>query len=99
MAFVNSYSFSHRFSDDREVDGYSSWQEIVHQTNATNALALVRDFYGFAAGCGFAPSSMVIALMTVAEEMGQAHCDMRGSLVWKEAEDSDGADNTGQGTA
>lgn len=94
MAFVNSYSFSHGFSDDREVDGYSSWQEIVHQTNATNALALMRDFYGFALGCGFAPSSMVIALMTVAEEMGQAHCDMQGSLVWKEREDSDGADST-----
>ena len=99
MAFVNSYSFSHRFSDDREVEGYSSWQEIVHQTNATNALALVRDFYGFAAGCGFAPSSMVAAFIAAAEEVGQAHCDMRGVLAWKEAEDSNGADNAEQGTA
>lgn len=94
MAFVNSYSFSHRFSDDREVQGYSSWQEIVHQTNASDALAFVRDFYGFALGCGFAPQSMVTAFMEVAQEMGQAHCDMQGSLVWRETKDSDGADST-----
>lgn len=86
MAFVNSYSFSHRFTDEREVTGYSSWQEIVHQTNATHACALVRDFYGFAMGCGFAPSSMIEAFMTIAEEYGQAHCDMKGFLVWQEKE-------------
>jgi hypothetical protein len=74
MAFVNSYSFSHRFSDDREVAGFSSWQEIVHQSNAGDSLALVRDFYGFALGCGHAPQTIVDVFIQLAEEYSQAHC-------------------------
>ena len=70
MATVNSYSFSHKFSDDREVTGYSSYQDIVHQSNAIETLALVRDLHGFLLGCGHHPVAVVEAMITVAEEYG-----------------------------
>jgi hypothetical protein len=98
MAIVNSYSFSHKFSDDREVMGYSSYQDIVYQSNASDTLALMRDFHGFLLGCGHHPVAVVEAMITVAEEYGQSHCKHEGSLVWKETEDSDGANSTERGT-
>jgi hypothetical protein len=85
MAFVNSYSFSHRFSDDAAPVGYSSYQEIIHQSNADSAATLTREFYCFALACGFAPQSVVGSFIDLAEEYGQAHCDLRGNLVWQDA--------------
>lgn len=82
MALVNSYTFSHRFSDDREVRGYSSYQDISHQSNATHTLALMRDFHGFMLGCGHQPAVVVEAMITLAEEFGQTHCNYEGRLQW-----------------
>lgn len=82
MALVNSYSFSHKFSDDREVTGYSSYQDIVHQSNAVDTLALVRDFHGFLLGCGHHPAAVVDSMIAVAEEYGQSHCKHEGTLQW-----------------
>lgn len=78
MAFVNSYSLSHRFSDDNAPSGYSSYQEIVHQSNADSATTLSREFYCFALACGFAPQSVVNAFLELAEEYGNAHCSLKG---------------------
>lgn len=83
-AFVNSYSFSHRFSDDSAPSGYSSYQEIVHQSNADSATTLSREFYCFCLACGFAPHSIVNAFIDLAEEYGVAHCSMESDLQWKE---------------
>lgn len=93
MAFVNSYSFSHRFNDDSAPSGYSKYQEIIHQSNAEGAFALAREFYCFALACGFAPQSIVYAFTELAEEYGTAHCDRKGQLQWQEKECDNGAGN------
>lgn len=89
-AFVNSYSFSHRFSDDSAPSGYSSYQEIVHQSNADSAMTLGREFYHFALACGFAPQSVVNAFLELAEEYNNAHCGVKGAVRWEENRKFDG---------
>ena len=74
MAFTDSYSFSHRFSDDKATSDTAGYQEIIHQCQEVNAFALTRQFYQFALGCGYAPQSMVDAFETMAMEYGEAHC-------------------------
>lgn len=74
MAFVDSYSFSHRFTDDGAPADVAAYQEIIHQCNGVNATGLTRQFYQFALGCGFAPRSIVDAFSALAEEYGEAHC-------------------------
>ena len=76
MAFVDSYSFSHRFSDDAGgTNDTAGFQEIIHQCQDVNAFALTRQFYQFALGCGYAPQNIVSAFETLAMEYGAAHCD------------------------
>lgn len=74
MAFTDSYSFSHRFSDDKSnlVD-CASYQEIIHQCSGVNATALTRQFYQFAVGCGYSPRNIVDAFYALAEEYS-IHC-------------------------
>jgi len=72
-AFVNSYSFSHRFSGDTDVD-HAGYQEIIHQCQEVNATALAREFFHFAMGCGYAPQSMVEAFAKLSQEYGDAYC-------------------------
>lgn len=75
MAFTDSYSFSHRFSDDKSsLPGYASYQEIIHQCSGVNATALVRQFYQFAVGCGYSPKNIVDAFSLLAEEYGEVYC-------------------------
>jgi hypothetical protein len=74
MAFVDSYSFSHRFSDDGAETDVAAYQEIIHQCQQVNAIGLTRQFYQFAIGCGYAPKSIVDAFYSLAEEYGAAHC-------------------------
>jgi hypothetical protein len=73
-AFVNSYSFSHRFSDQATSDT-AGFQEIIHQCqDVTTVTALTRQFFQFAIGTGFAPCSVVDAFLALADEYGQAYC-------------------------
>ena len=75
MAFVDSYSFSHRFSDDTGgTNDTAGFQEIIHQCQDVNAFALTRQFYQFALGCGYAPQNIVDAFSVLATEYGSAHC-------------------------
>ena len=75
-AFVDSYTFSHRFSDDSAAPtDCANYQEINHQCSGVNAPGLVRQFYQFALGCGYAPQSIVDAFEALADEYGKAHCD------------------------
>jgi hypothetical protein len=74
MAFVNTISFSHRFSDERPVGGYCSYQEINHTISNDDAMAVVRAFYQFMMACGYAPSNAVDAMTTIADEYGAAYC-------------------------
>lgn len=72
-AFVDSYSFSHRFSGETTSDT-ASYEEIIHQCQGVNATGLTRQFYQFAVGCGYSPSNIVDAFYVLAEEYGEAYC-------------------------
>jgi hypothetical protein len=74
MAFVDSYSFSHRFTDDKASVDFAGYQEIIHQCGEVNATGLTRQFYQFALACGYAPDNIVDAFHSLAEEYGKAHC-------------------------
>jgi hypothetical protein len=74
MAFVNSISFSHRFSDDGAPTDCCSYQEINHTYSGDNATALARAFYQFMMACGYAPSNVVDAMQNVGSEYEEAYC-------------------------
>ena len=74
MPYVDSYSFSHRFTDDKACTDYAGYQEIIHHCSEVNATALARQFYQFALACGYAPQNIVDAFFALADEYGKAHC-------------------------
>lgn len=74
MAFSDSYSFSHRFSDDKAATDIASYQEIIHQCSGVNATGLTRQFFQFAVGCGYSPRNIVDAFSMLADEYGEAFC-------------------------
>lgn len=76
-ASVDSYSFSHRFSGETTSDT-AGYQEIIHQCQCVNAVALTRQFYQFAVGCGYAPQNIVDAFYSLATEYGTAYCGYDG---------------------
>lgn len=78
MAFVNSYSFSHRFSDDRAEADFAGYQEIIHQCQEVNATGLTRQFFQFAVGCGYSPKNIVDAFLMLGDEYGEAYCGYDG---------------------
>jgi hypothetical protein len=72
-AFVDSYTFSHRFSDDCNAPtDCANYQEINHQCSGVNAPGLVRQFYQFALGCGYAPQNIVDAFEACLWQMNMA---------------------------
>lgn len=73
MAFVNSISFSHRFSDDHTTSDTCSYQEINHTYSADNATAMMRAFYQFMMGCGYAPQSVCEAMLAIGTEYEEAY--------------------------
>jgi hypothetical protein len=74
MAFVNSISFSHRFSDDGVSSDTCSYQEINHIYSGDNAFAVTRAFYQFMMACGYAPQSVTNALLSIGAEYEEAYC-------------------------
>jgi hypothetical protein len=74
MPFVNTISFSHRFSDEKVTSDCCSYQEINHIYSGDSAPALARAFYQFMMACGYAPSSVVNAMEAVAVEYKEAYC-------------------------
>jgi hypothetical protein len=72
MPFVNTISFSHRFSDDKAASDFCSYQEINHTYSADNALAMARVYVQFMLACGYAPSSVLDSMETIASEYQQA---------------------------
>lgn len=77
-AFVDSYSFSHRFSAKATSDT-AGYQEIIHQCQEVNATGLARQFFQFALGCGYAPQSVIEAFEMLADEYSSAYCYDKGS--------------------
>jgi len=74
MAFVNSISFSHRFSDEHTTSDCCSYQEINHVYSGESALALMRAFYQFMMACGYAPQNVVDAMLSIGAEYAEAYC-------------------------
>ncbi len=73
MPFVNSISFSHRFSDEAVTPDCCSYQEINHTYNGDSARALSRAFYQFMMACGYAPQSVSDAMQSIGDEYGEAY--------------------------
>ena len=73
MAVVDSYSFSHRFTDENTPTDHASYQEIIHQCSGVNAVGLARQFCAFALGCGFPPSSVYSAMIDIGEEYNESY--------------------------
>jgi len=73
MAFVNSISFSHRFSDDNVTSDTCSYQEINHTYSGENATAMMRAFYQFMMACGYAPQSVCEAMLHIGAEYEEAY--------------------------
>lgn len=71
--FVDSYTFSHRFSGETTSDT-AGYQEIIHQCQEVNAFGLTRQFFQFAVGCGYSPKNIVDAFASLASEYGNAYC-------------------------
>jgi hypothetical protein len=71
-AFVDSYSFSHRFSGDTTSDT-AGYQEIIHQCQEVNATGLTRQFFQFAMGCGYGPQNIIDAFVMLAKEYEDAY--------------------------
>lgn len=78
MAFVNTISFSHRFSDDATTSDTCSYQEINHTYSAETATAMARAFYQFMMACGYAPKSVIDGMEIIATEYGEAYCGYDG---------------------
>jgi hypothetical protein len=74
-AFVDCYSFSHRYSSDQGLPGFCGYEEITHQCQLADAPALVRSFAHFLTGCGFSPSSVYGAMESIGEEYNEAYVD------------------------
>ncbi len=73
MAFVDSHSFSHRFTDSNAgIDGIG-YQEIIHQCSEVSAMGLTRHYFHYALGCGFAPKNIIEAMKTLAQEYSGAY--------------------------
>ena len=72
MPFVNTISFSHRFSDDGVASDCCSYQEINHIYSADNTNAMARSYVQFMLACGYAPSSVLEGMETIASEYSEA---------------------------
>jgi hypothetical protein len=76
---VDSYTFSHRFSDTEAVVGFSSYEDIQYQCQPGPSVhALVRSFLQFALACGWPQSAVLNAFADISEEYADAaqrHCE------------------------
>jgi thiaminase len=72
MAFVNSISFSHRFSDEEAMSNYCSYQEVNHTYSGDNATAIARAYVQFMLACGYSPSSVLQGMEAITSEYSQA---------------------------
>ena len=69
MAFVNTISFSHRFSTE-QADVGPAYEEINMTISNDNARALCEGFFRFAMATGYLPTTMLNAFLEMEEEYG-----------------------------
>jgi hypothetical protein len=74
MSTVNSYSFSHRFSDEPgSMVDCCSYQQIDHTYSGESPRALCRAFYQFMMACSFAPQNVSEAMLSIGTEYDEAY--------------------------
>jgi hypothetical protein len=69
VAFVNTISFSHRFSTE-EADFGPAYEEINMTISNDNASALCEGFFRFAMSAGYMPVTILNAFTSMEEEYG-----------------------------
>lgn len=69
MAFVNTISFSHRFSTE-EADFGPAYEEINMTISNDNARALCDGFFRFAIATGYMPTTILDAFAQMEDEYG-----------------------------
>lgn len=69
MAFVNTVSFSHRFSTEKADPG-PAYEEVNMTVSNDNARALCEAFFRFAMATGYMPVSILDAFGAMEEEYG-----------------------------
>lgn len=72
MPFVNTISFSHRFSDDKPLPDCCSYQEINHTYSGDSAAAMAHAYLQFMLACGYSPSNVLNSMFSVASEYSEA---------------------------
>ncbi len=77
MAFVNTVSFSHRFSTE-EADMGPAYEEVNMTVSNDNARALCEAFFRFAMATGYMPVTILNAFGAMEEEYGFLR---RGEIV------------------
>jgi hypothetical protein len=71
MPFVNTISFSHRFSSDKAPSSNCSYEEINHTYSAENTTVMARCFAQFMVGAGYSPAAVLEGMATVVSEDGK----------------------------
>jgi hypothetical protein len=71
MPFVNTISFSHRFSSDNVPSNGCSYEEINHTYSAESTTAMTRCFARFMVGAGYSPADVFEGMATVVSEDGK----------------------------
>jgi len=69
MAFVNTVSFSHRFSTEDASFG-PAYEEINMTISNDHARALCEGFFRFAMAAGYLPTTILNAFIDMEEEYG-----------------------------
>jgi len=69
VAFVNTISFSHRFSTEK-ADLGPAYEEINMTISNDNARALCEGFFRFAMAAGYMPATILNAFENMEEEYG-----------------------------
>lgn len=80
MAFVNTVSFSHRFSTEDASFG-PTYEEVNMTISNDNARALCEGFFRFALATGYLPLTILDAFVDMEEEYGFLR---RGDTVAKQ---------------
>ena len=68
MPFVNTISFSHRYSGDSNEPDICSYEEINHTYSAENTTVMARCFAQFMVGAGYSPAHVLEGMATIISE-------------------------------
>jgi hypothetical protein len=75
MPFVNTISFSRRYSSDKapsyESSDGCSYVEVNHTYSAENTTVMARCFAEFMVGAGYSPADVLEGMATVVSEDGK----------------------------